>query len=169
MKNEELQDLMPYENHTTFDHERRLLWCIDAMLNAIRYYREAFEEETTRDTLLDELERYNQRVIISLLYGALRAADEQMTPFMFARIYKKNNLKQYIDVVLEGVVHYLPHPGEQAKHSRKLDESWPDTQSEVKKKTPAWTGDGGSGLPKTKRGSASRSSKAQPKEHSQSS
>jgi hypothetical protein len=67
---------------------------------------------------------------------------------VFGRIYKREHLKEYIDAVIEGMAAYLPEP-EAVDHGQNLDEDWPDTQSEVKKKTSLTkrTGDSGIGLP----------------------
>ena len=130
---EELQDLYPFENYATFDKVRKLKWCNNTILYAIEYYRVIYKEITNYDVIVKELQDSKMRAVISLLYGALKAANNQTDIMTFGRIYKSDNLKEYIDKVIEGMEAYLPEP-EIQDHGRNLDEDWPDTQSEVKKK-----------------------------------
>lgn len=130
---EELQDLYPFENYVMFDKMRRLKWCNNTILYAIEYYRVVFNQKMDFDLLLKDMQDGKIQAVISLLYGALRAADNKIDIIKFGRIYKNDNLNQYIDVVVEGMEAYLPEP-EILDHGQNLDESWPDTQSEVKKK-----------------------------------
>lgn len=130
---EELQDLYPFENYATFDKVRKLKWCNNTILYAIEYYRVIYKEKLDYDMIMKEIQDAKMRAVISLLYGALRAADKQIDIMDFGRIYKSENLKEYIDAVIEGMKAYLPEP-EIQDHGQNLDEGWPDTQSQVKKK-----------------------------------
>lgn len=130
---EELQDLYPFENYATFDKVRKLKWCNNTILYAIEYYRIIYKEKITYDLLLYELANTKMRAVIALLYGALKAANYRMDIITFGRIYRNENLKEYIDAVIEGMQAYLPEP-EIQDHGQNLDEDWPDTQSQVKKK-----------------------------------
>ena len=130
---EELQDLYPLENYATFDRVRKLKWCNNTILYAIEYYRIVYKEKMTYDLILHEIENTKMRAVLALLYGALKAADDRIDITTFGRIYKNDFLKEYIDAVVEGMEAYLPEP-EFYDHGGNLDEDWPDTQSEVKKK-----------------------------------
>jgi len=130
---EELQDLYPYENYAKFDKIRRLKWCNNAVLYAIEYYRVAYGVKTNFDLMLRELQDGKLRAVIGLLYGALRAADNTIDVAKFNKLYRVNNLKEYIDVVIEGMMAYLPEP-EIQDHGQNLDESWPDTQAKAREK-----------------------------------
>ena len=130
---EELQDLYPLENYATFDRVRKLKWCNNTILYAIEYYRIVYKEKMTYDLILNEIENTKMRAVLALLYGALKAADDRIDITTFGRIYKNDFLKEYIDAVVEGMEAYLPEP-EFYDHGENLDEDWPDTQSEVKKK-----------------------------------
>lgn len=133
MNYEELQDFFPFENYAEFDHVRRLKWCNNAVFNAIEYYRVIYGVNIDFDSIIKEMQDGKMRAVISLLYGALRAANNRLDIMAFGRLYKSDNLKQYIDIVVEGMKAYLPEP-EIQDHGHNLDESWPDTQSEVKQK-----------------------------------
>lgn len=130
---EELQDLYPFENHATFDRVRRLKWCNNTILYAVEYYRIIYKEKIDYDMIMKEIQDGKMRAVISLLYGAARAADNRIDIMLFGRIYKNENLKEYIDAVIEGMEAYLPEP-EIQDHGKNLDEDWPDTQAEIKKK-----------------------------------
>lgn len=130
---EELQDIYPFENYVTFDRVRRLKWCNNTIIRAVEYYRVIYDTKTDYDVIIKELQDGKMRAVISLLYGALRAANDRIDIITFGRLYKNDNLKQYIDAVIEGMKAYLPDP-EIQDHGQNLDEGWPDTQSEVKKK-----------------------------------
>jgi len=144
---EELQDLFPYENYADFDRVRRLKWCNNSILYAIEYYRVVLKQKTDFDLLLKDMQEGKIQAVISLLYGALRAANSKVGITEFGCIYKNDNLKQYIDAVVEGLEAYLPEP-EIQDHGKNLDEDWPDTQSEIKKKelSKKRTGGFGTGL-----------------------
>jgi hypothetical protein len=159
MRTEELQDLYPFENYATFDHARRLRWCNNTILHAIEYYRVINGTKIDFDLLVKELQAGKLRAVISLVYGAVRAADDKMDIMAFGRIYKNDNLKEYIDVAITGMAAYLPEP-EITDQGQNLDEEWPDTQAEVKKKTSSkkLTGDSGTGSPGQRRGSRLKNS-----------
>lgn len=146
MKNEELQDLYPYENYADFDFVRRLKWCNATILYALEYYRTVQQAEIDYDTLMAELQSVKMRAVIALLYGALRANDGNMDLKTFGTVYKTEKLAGYIDAVIDGIKHYLPEP--EGNDPQKLDEEWPDTQAELKKKKSKkkQIGDIGSGL-----------------------
>jgi hypothetical protein len=76
-----------------------------------------------------------------------KKANEKIDAMVFGRIYKNEHLKEYIDAVLSGMTAYLPEP-EVTDHGQNLDEDWPDTQAEIKKKKlpKKRTGDFGTGL-----------------------
>lgn len=151
MNIEELQDLYYFENYATFDRVRKLKWCNNTILYAIEYYRIIFKEKTDYDRIMKELQDKKMRAVIALLYGAIKAANNKINIMVFGRIYKNENLKEYIDAVIEGMEAYLPEP-EIQDHGQNLDESWPDTQSQVKKKelSKKRTGVSGSGSQKQK-------------------
>lgn len=130
---EELQDLFPHENYADFDRVRRLKWCNNTILYAVEYYRIIYKEKIDYDMIMKEIQDGKMRAVISLLYGALKAADKRVDIMFFGRIYKNDNLKEYIDAVIEGLQAYLPEP-EIHDHGQNLDEDWPDTQAEIKKK-----------------------------------
>ncbi|HHU77829.1 MAG TPA: hypothetical protein GXZ29_02960 [Clostridiales bacterium] len=130
---EELQDLFPHENYADFDRVRRLKWCNNTILYAIEYYRVVLNIKTDFDLLINDMKDGKLQAVISLLYGALRAVDTKVDITEFGRIYKPGNITQYINVVVEGLEAYLPEP-EILDHGQNLDESWPDTQSEIRKK-----------------------------------
>lgn len=130
---EELQDLFPHENYADFDRVRRLKWCNNTILYAVEYYRIIYKEKIDYDMIMKEIQDGKMRAVISLLYGAARAADNRIDIMLFGRIYKNENLKEYIDAVIEGMEAYLPEP-EIQDHGKNLDEDWPDTQAEIKKK-----------------------------------
>lgn len=130
---EELQDLYPFENYATFDKVRKLKWCNNTILYAVEYFRIVYKEKMDYDLIIKELRDGKIRAVISLLYGALKAADKRIDIMRFGRIYKNDNLQEYIDAVVEGLEAYLPEP-EIQDHGKNLDEDWPDTQAEIKKK-----------------------------------
>ena len=127
-----ISDLFAFENYATFDRIRPLKWCNAAMLHAGTYYKAIFDKEVTYDQLMSELLQGNLRAIVSLVYGAARAADNTMTAFRFSQVYREDNLKDYIDAALAGVKEYLPDP-ETQDSGKNLDESYPDTQAEAQK------------------------------------
>ncbi|NLU36874.1 MAG: hypothetical protein GXX01_07635 [Clostridiales bacterium] len=112
---------------------RRLKWCNNTILYAVEYYRIIYKEKIDYDMIMKEIQDGKMRAVISLLYGAARAADNRIDIMLFGRIYKNENLKEYIDAVIEGMEAYLPEP-EIQDHGKNLDEDWPDTQAEIKKK-----------------------------------
>ena len=107
---EELQDLYPFENYATFDKVRKLKWCNNTILYAVEYFRIVYKEKMDYDLIIKELRDGKIRAVISLLYGALKAADKRIDIMRFGRIYKNENLKEYIDAVIEGMEAYLPEP-----------------------------------------------------------
>ena len=162
-----ITDLFAFENYATFDRIRPLKWCNAAMLHACAYYRTIFSSELTYDQLITELLQGNLRAVISLVYGAARAADAQMTVYRYSQVYKSDNLQNYIDVALEGIKAYLPDP-ETQDSGKNLDDSYPDTQAETQKKTKAAPiiGDSGTGSPKASSSSRTANSSKARKSHS---
>lgn len=150
-----ISDLFAFENYATFDRIRPLKWCNAAMLHAGTYYRSIFDKEATYDQIIAELLQGNLRAIVSLVYGAARAADPGLNAFRFSQIYREENLKEYIDAALAGVKEYLPDP-ETPDSGKNLDESYPDTQAEAQKKTKAKDSIGDSGTGSQKASSSSR-------------
>lgn len=143
----DLTDFMPYINKAVFDHERQLKWCNATMAYAVEYARDNGIGDTS-DEVLDATEKGNLEGMKALLYGALRAATLAMTLKRFYDIYKPENLYQYMEAVGDGIRHYRPE--DTGDNGEDLDESWPDTQSQVKKKKKkgrARTGADGTGLP----------------------
>ena len=147
---ENITDFYAYENYASFDTQRPLKWCNGAIMYACQYYDQAFMEKITYDKILEDMLTGKLRAIVSLLYGAARMADNRIDYNRFGRIYKSQNLQEYINVVLAGIKHYQPEP-EIKDSGENLDDSYPDTQTEVKKKTPTKSliGDSGTGLPET--------------------
>ncbi len=162
MKIEDLHDLYPFENYATFDKIRKMKWCNNTFVYAIEYKRVVLGEQTDYDKIMQSIGSID--TIIALIYGALKAANDKIDISNFGRIYKGEHLKEYIEKVLEGVKMYHPEP--EIKYSDDdLDEGWPDTQGELKKKvsTKRQTGASGTGSRK-KRGSATKNSGSSPKE-----
>lgn len=148
MKNEELQDLYPHENYAELDKPRRMKWCNSALLYAMDYYRRTYGEEITYDGLIKALRELKMAAVTALIYGGVRAADPDVDYIVFTRIYENNeHLMDNVSAVLEGITAYLPEPGGVIDAGRDLDESYPDTQAEVKKKESKTepTGDSGTG------------------------
>ncbi len=123
---EDFQDLFSYENYAQFDKVRKLKWCNNAIKYALDYMRIIFNQEIDYDGLIRKLS--DTRVIISLLYGAAKAADGKMDIMNFK--YKSQNIYEYTSAVLDGIENYLPKP-ENIDHGRNLDEDWPDTQKQL--------------------------------------
>jgi hypothetical protein len=150
MKNEELQDLYPFENYATLDdpkNPRRMKWCNNTMLYATEYYRRTIGEEITYDGLIKAVRNMKMAAIIALIYGGVRAADPDIDYTRFANIYKSNDhLMDNVSAVLEGITAYLPEPDGVIDDGRDLDESYPDTQAEVKKKESKTKPTGGAGI-----------------------
>jgi hypothetical protein len=167
-----ISDLFAFENYATFDRIRPLKWCNAAMLHAGTYYKAIFDKEVTYDQLMSELLQGNLRAIVSLVYGAARAADNTMTAFRFSQVYREDNLKDYSDAALAGVKEYLPDP-ETQDSGKNLDESYPDTQAEAQKKTKEKVkdsiGDSGSGSQKASSSSRTKNSSTRRKKPSSSS
>lgn len=121
-----------YENYATFDKLRKLKWNNNAIIMALRYYHTVLKKKITYDDLMEELKDGKASGVLSMLYGAVCAADSSITLPVFNDIYKAEHLKEYITAVYEGIKEYLPEP-EIKDTGEDLDPSWPDTQSQVKK------------------------------------
>ncbi len=144
----DITDLYPLENYAVFDRIRPLVWSNAAIVNACHYMMTLYQKKTTYDEIIKEfLSKGTIESTIALLYGATKAANDRMDVFWFGRIYRSSNLDSYINAVIQGVASYLPEP-EIKDSGNNLDESYPDTQAEVKKKKirKGMTGDTGSGL-----------------------
>lgn len=149
MKNEELQDLYPHENYVTLKgKEYRMKWCNAAFLHAIDYYKKTHSEEITYDGLINAVRNSKMAGVVALIYGAVRAANPSVDYIRFCNIYDNESLMENISAVLDGVSSYLPKPDGVVDDGRNLDESYPDTQGELKKKESSSepTGDSGTGL-----------------------
>jgi len=140
---QELTDFFPIENSVQLDRDRQLKWSNAAILHAIQYYQEICGIKVAYENILDELRAGTLRAIQALLYGALKAADDRITIKLFGKIYRPANLEQYVLAVASGMSHYMPD-SEVLDNGKDLDEEWPDTQAEVKKKKSGQTGDTGS-------------------------
>jgi hypothetical protein len=135
MINEELQDLYPHENYATLrGKEYRMRWCNAAFLHAIDYYRKTHGEEITYDGLINAVRESKMSGVVALIYGAVRAANPSVDYIRFCSIYDNDHLTDNISAVLEGVSAYLPEPEGVVDDGKNLDESYPDTQGELKKK-----------------------------------
>lgn len=153
--------MYPLENYATFDRVRKMRWDNEAILNAISYHQMVSGHEITYDDILDGLNHNDMACVIALIYGALCSADKNMSFTKFGNVYRNEYLTEYLDAVNEGINHYLPDPTID-DDLEDLDESYPDTQAEIKKKTPQpekTTGANGHGLQKKGSESTSRSSK----------
>lgn len=140
-------DFYPYKNTVRMNEIRSLTWSNGTILEAVYFYKVIFEVDITADALLAELQSKKLRAIQALLFGAIKVSNPEFTTDMFAKIYKPENLSEYVAVVLNGMVHYYPEP-EIKDRGEDLDESYPDTQKEVKKKRQGRTGGSGSGFVK---------------------
>lgn len=149
----ELQDFYAYENEATFDKVRRLKWCNDTFRYAIEYYN-GLGIDMDVDSILSEITGVKIRAVLALLYGALRAEYPKVTIGYFNHVYQNNNITEYIDVVIDGIKHYMAEPDKSISQELDLDKKWPDTQAELKKKelSKKQTGDSGSGSRKGKWG-----------------
>jgi len=140
MKNEELQDLYPFENYATLGAEKprqyRMRWNNNAILYALEYYRITAGKEITYDELIGLLNNrpMSMTAIIALIYGAMRAARPSIDYKVFCDIYTNDHLADNITAVLEGMAACLPEPEGNIDSGKDLDEDWPDTQAELKKK-----------------------------------
>lgn len=157
MKND-ITEFYPFENYATFDRVRKLKWNNNATLQAISYFNIVHGKKITRNNLIEGLASGAVEYIIAALYGALCAASEKITLPVFNRIYKSENLSEYITAVYEGAKANEPEPVIKDTGAD-LDTDWPDTQKEVKKKKLVTTSDTGSGLQKVKSGCRSKKSK----------
>lgn len=130
---QQITDFFAYKNTAMFDKLRTLKWSNGAMLEAIRYYKEISGEEVTHDFIQSELTTMKLRAIQALLFGALKAEQPGFTIKAFGEKYRPENLQEYVQAVLDGMVHYFPEP-ETHDVGENLDPEWPDTQKDVKKK-----------------------------------
>src|SRR5574343_661860 len=105
-----ISELYAHENYATFDRIRPLKWCNAAMLHAGTYFRPIYDQEMTYDQIIADLIAGNLKAVVSLVYGAARAADQQMNVYRFSQVFREDHLKEYIDAALEGVKAYLPDP-----------------------------------------------------------
>ena len=55
---EELQDLYPFENYTTFDKVQKLKWCNNTILYAVEYFRIVYKEKMDYDLINRGIERW---------------------------------------------------------------------------------------------------------------
>lgn len=156
MKNDELQHLYAFENYATFDCIRKLKWNNNAMRYAVEYSRVALGIETTVDLIWAGVKNVSAQTVLALLFGALRAADPTMDIPLFGAIYKSDFLGEYLAAVIEGMKNYLPDIDEGADHGQNLDESWPDTQGELKKNKLSPTPTGRNGIGQRIRAAACR-------------
>lgn len=151
MKNEELQDLYPFENYATLGAEKprqyRMRWNNNAILYALEYYRMTAGEEATYDILIEKLggNPMDMTAIIAFIYGAMRAARPSIDYKAFCDIYTNDHLLDNMNAVIDGITHYLPEPDGHVDSGKDLDEDWPDTQAELKKKELSTATLGGSG------------------------
>ena len=139
--NLELQDIGPYRNQVTLDRVRWLRWCNRAILHGLEYYGQAVET-TNSDTLISKVASGDIAAMLALLYGAASAEDPGITPATYTRMVQPERGPEYVDVVLDGLRHYLPPPQVQ-DDGQNLDEDWPDTQAEVRKRGPVQCTDWG--------------------------
>ncbi len=148
---EKLSDYFPYENTAEFDFERLLKWSNATIVYAIDYCKKVSNEQLDYDTLVQELLKGTLRSVQALLFGALKAADHKIDIKRYTQIYKPDNLAAYVTAVMDGMAHYMPDP-EIKDTGKDLDDAWPDTQAELKKKasTKRRTGASGSGSAKKK-------------------
>lgn len=144
-----LSEFESYENTLTMRKTQiNLLWNNAAMKEAELYYKAIYDEKKELSEIIVEVEKQKLRGVIALLYGAIKAANPKMDIRKFNQLCNTKYYKEYLSVVADGIKNYLPEPAKDLGEG--VDESWPDTQAEIKKKKGSkkisLTGDSGSGF-----------------------
>ena len=105
-----LELLWPYVNFLDVDGKKlKLFWCHGTFLRAMAYYKEACYASISFEEILRSISLgYLPEVHQALIYGALSAADPDLTPDK----YQKMDIDpiQAYAALLDGVTSYLPLP-----------------------------------------------------------
>ena len=113
-----LQNFVVYENEVILGGAaKRLRWNNEAIAQAILY----LDEEKTDIEILQAVANGNIRGLRALMFGARTSAIRNYTRARFETEFDIRRVTSYIEIVTDGIQHYLPQAGRISAPQEKAD------------------------------------------------